>query len=180
LSLKLYGMDYSNPELKFKAKLPDNLEDVSIRVPIRGGLISLGKWNSSHTGLIKLVSLQDLGGTIGREDLSKRKDKPANVTLEKIRWQSFDIDLFRGEKIVGKDTNVTFNAQVPLKPDAIQVTVFGTAADDASLRQEMQEIVTSVQGASNWLTTDERVSRLAGGVGHLAFWCVLVIAIVGF
>src|SRR5262245_32015037 len=72
LSLPLYGMDYSNPELKFTAKLPDNLEDVSSRMRIRA-LISLGKWNSSRTGIIKLVSLQDLGGTIGREDLSKRK-----------------------------------------------------------------------------------------------------------
>lgn len=149
LSLQLYGLDYSNPELKFKAKLPDGLEDVSSRMRIRG-LISLGKWNSSHTGIIKLVSLQDLGGTIGREDLSKRKDKMGNAKLEKTQWQTFDIDVFRIEERAGKVTNVTFNAQVPLKPHAIQVTVMGAAAGEASLRKEMQAIVTSIQGASNW------------------------------
>jgi hypothetical protein len=149
LSLQLYGLDYSNPELKFKAKLPDKLEDVSSRMRIRG-LINLGKWNSSRTGIIKLVSLQDLGGTIGREDLSKRKGKPANATLEKTRWQTFDIDVFRIEESAGKITNVTFNAQVPLKPHAIQVTVMGASAEEASLRREIQAIVTSVQGASSW------------------------------
>jgi hypothetical protein len=119
LPLQMYGLDYSNPQLGFKAKLPDNLDDVSIRVSVRGGLITLGKWNSSHTELIKMISLQDLGGTIGREDLSK-KDKPADVTLEKTHWQGFDIDVFKVEDRSGKDAKVTFNAQVPLKPRALQ------------------------------------------------------------
>ena len=174
----LFALNYSNPELKFKAKLPDNLEDVSIRVAVHGGLISLGQWNQSRSGLVKVVSLQDLGGTIGREDLSKKKDKPANVTLEKIRWQTFDIDVFKVVETAGKVTTVTFNAQVPLKPHAIQVTVLGPAADEASLRQEMQAIVASVQGQSNWLTTDERITRLASGGGRLiVFGCLLTIAV---
>lgn len=153
LSLQLYGKDYSNPELRFKAKLPDNLEDVSSQMRIRG-LISLGKWNSSRTGIIKLVSLQDLGGTIGREDLSKRKDKLGNAKLEKTHWQSFDIDVFRVVESAGKITNITFNAQVPLKPHAIQLTVMGAAAEEASLRKEMQAIVTSIEGKSNWPSKD--------------------------
>jgi hypothetical protein len=129
-----------------------------------------------------MISLQDLGGTIGREDLSKKQDKPAGVTLEKTHWQSFDIDVFKVEETTGKVTNITLNAQVPLKPRAIQVSVMGPAAEEASLRQEMQAIVTSVAGTSNWLTPDERVSRLAAGGGRLAFVsafvCVLVIGIV--
>ena len=177
LPLQMYGLDYSNPQLGFKAKLPDNLDDVSIRVGIHGGLISLGKWNSSHTALIKMISLQDLGGTIGREDLSK-KDKPAGLTLEKTHWQGFDIDVFKVEDGSGKDAKVTFNAQVPLKPRAIQVSVMGPAADEASLRQEMQAIVTSVAGTTNWLTPAERVTLLSSGVGRLAILCLLVVGIV--
>src|SRR5262249_9675586 len=153
LSSPSFALNYSNPELKFKAKLPDNLEDVSIRVAVHGGLISLGKWNQSRSGLVKMVSLQDLGGTIGREDLSKEKNEPGNVTLEKTRWQTFDIDVVKVVETAGKVTNVTFNAQVPLKPRAIQVTVIGPAAEEPSLRQEMQTIVGSVEGQSNWLNT---------------------------
>jgi len=179
LSSPLFALNYSNPELKFKAKLPDNLEDVSIRVAVHGGLISLGQWNQSRSGLVKMVSLQDLGGAIGREDLSKKKDKPANVTLEKARWQTFDIDVFKVIETAGKVTTVTFNAQVPLKPHAVQVTVIGPAAEEASLRQEMQTVVASIEGARNWLTTDDRISRAASGGGRLiAFGCLLTIGVV--
>jgi len=172
------ALNYSNPELSFKAVLPDNLQDVSISVGIRGAIISLGKWDPPKKRLIKLVSLQDLGGTIGREDLSKRTDKPKNVTLEKARWKSFDIDVFNIIEMDGAVTNVTFNAQVPLKPHAIQLTVVGPVGDEALLRQEMQTIVASIDGASNWLTTEERLTRGASGLGRLiAVGCVLVIIV---
>ena len=42
LPLQMYALNYSNPQLGLKATLPDNLEDVSIRVPLHGALISLG------------------------------------------------------------------------------------------------------------------------------------------
>jgi hypothetical protein len=172
------ALNYSNPELGFKAVLPDNLQDVSVSVGIPGALISLGKWDPPKERLIKLVSLQDLGGTIGREDLSKQPGKPANVTLEKAGWKTFGIDVFKIIETVGGVTNVTFNAQVPLKPHAIQLTVSGPAGDEAVLRQEIHTIVGTIDGASNWLTTEERVARGASGLGRLiAFGCVLVILI---
>jgi hypothetical protein len=54
----------------------------------------------------------------------------------------------------------------------------GPAADEASLRQEMQAIVTSVAGTTNWLTPAERVTLLSSGVGRLAILCLLVVGIV--
>ena len=178
LSNLALALDYKNPELGFKATLPDNLEDVSIRVGIRGGLISLGKWDSSKKELVKLVSLQDLGAPIGREDLSKRTDKPKNVALEKAPWKTFQIDVFRVVETAGTLTNVTFNAQVPLKPHAIQVTMAGPVADEASLRREMQTVVASIDGASNWLTTEERVTRFGSGIGRLIVSGVVLIIMI--
>jgi len=100
------------------------------------------------------------------------------VTLEKARWKSFDIDVFNIIEMDGAVTNVTFNAQVPLKPHAIQLTVVGPVGDEALLRQEMQTIVASIDGASNWLTTEERLTRGASGLGRLiAVGCVLVIIV---
>jgi len=181
LSGPSFAVPYSNPQLQFKAMLPDNLDDVSIRVPVHGGLITLGKWNSSRSALVQMVSLQDLGGTIGREDLSKKKDKPANVTLEKTRWKSFDIDVFRVVEKAGNISMLTFNAQVPLKPHAIQVMVSGPASDETSLRQQMQQVVASVDGPTNWLTTDERISRAAAGGGRLILLgCLLAVGVGGF
>ena len=180
LSSPSFGVPYSNSQLQFKAMLPDNLEDVSIRVPVHGGLITLGKWNSSKSALVQMVSLQDLGGTIGREDLSKKKDKPANVTLEKTRWKTFDIDVFRVAENAGNISMLTFNAQVPLKPHAIQVMVSGPASEEASLKQQMQQIVASVDGPTNWLTGAESIARVAGGSGRLILiGCFLVVGVGG-
>src|SRR5258708_1118367 len=91
----LFGMNYSSQELGFKAKLPDGLEDISLSVDRRGSLIGLAKWKQPKKELVEIIVLQDMGAPIGREDVTARKDKPANVTFEKARWKDFDVDVFR-------------------------------------------------------------------------------------
>ncbi len=177
-SSRLLALDYSNSELGFKATLPDGLQDASKMMRVKS-LVSLGKWNESKTSLLNVVSIQDLGGAIGREDLSKRNTLPANATIEKIPWKSFQIDLFR--ILEGKNgvSVITFNAQVPLKPHAIQISVVGPAEQEAELRKQIQDIVASVDGPSNWLTKDERIDRVAYGIGRLVgAACVLLVIIV--
>lgn len=177
-SIPAFAFDYSNSQLGFKATLPDGLDDVTkmMRVP---SLISVGKLNESRSGLVKLISIQDLGGTIGREDLSKTANKPVNVSLEKASWRSFQVDVFKIVETAGGVSLVTFNAQVPLKPHAMQITVSGPVGEESGLRSEMQAVVASIEGPSNWLTTDERISRGASGLGRLiAFGCLIVIVLV--
>ena len=94
-STPLFALDYSNSQLGFKATLPDGFDDVS-KVMRLQRLISVGKLNESKTALVKLISIEDLGGPIGREDLSKRTDKPESVTLEKTTWKTFQVDARRG------------------------------------------------------------------------------------
>jgi len=156
-SVPLFAFDYTNSQLGFKAKLPDGLDDFSTNMRVKA-LISRGR--ISHNGLVEMVAIQDLGGTIGREDLSKKAGKPQNATLEKTSWKAFDVDVFRIVENIGGASFVTFNAQVPLKPTAIQVTVSGPTSNDSNLRKEMQTIVASVDGSTNWLTPEERSARL--------------------
>jgi hypothetical protein len=148
-SAPLSAFEYTNAQLGFKANLPDGLDDYSADMKVKS-LISRGSIDGSN-GVIEVVFIQDLGGTIGREDLSKKTDRPQNVKLENTKWQSFDINVFRVVENVHDVPFVTFNAQVPLKPHAIQITVFGPAYDEPRLRTEMQAVVASVQGSSNWL-----------------------------
>lgn len=176
-STSLFGLDYANQELGFKATLPDGLQNLSkvMRVP---SLVSIGKLNKSKTGVDKLISIQDLGGSIGRDDLSHITGKPANTTFEKATWKTFQVDVFKIIERTGTGAQVTFNAQVPLKPHAIQLSVCGSASDEIELRKEMQTILGSIEGPSNWLTSQERISRGASGFGMLIAWgCVLVIAV---
>ncbi|MDB6068704.1 MAG: hypothetical protein JWR26_4912 [Pedosphaera sp.] len=154
----LLGLDYKSEELGFKAKLPDGLEDISPKVGQRGSLIGLAKWKQKQPKkeLVEIIVLQDMGAPIPKEDASTRKDKPANVTFEKARWKNFDINVYRVLETggIGAVSNLTFNASVPLKPHAIRVSVTGRITDEADLRKEMQEVVASIEGKTNWPTTE--------------------------
>ncbi len=150
----LLAFEYSNAQLGFKAKLPDGLDDFSTNMAVKM-LISLGKMDGSKNRLIEMIAIQEMRGTIGRDDLSKWADKPQNMTLEKATWKSFDVDVFRVVENIGGVSYVAFNAQVPLKPHAIQIKVLGPPSDDRRLRTEMQTIVASIEGSSNWLTPEE-------------------------
>jgi hypothetical protein len=156
-TIRLFAFDYTNSELGFKATLPDGLDDFSTNMRVKA-LVSRGK--VSPAGLTKMIAIQDLGGVIGREDLSKMPARPRNATLEKTSWKGFEIDVFRIVENINGTSFVTFNAQVPLRPRAIQVSVVGPASDDSAVRKEMQTIVTSVEGPTNWLTAEERSARI--------------------
>jgi hypothetical protein len=166
-STRLLALNYSSSELKFTATLPDNLEDVSVRVGIRGALITLGKWNAATNGLVKIVSIQDLGAPIDRQEVSKQGDHLANVTQEKATWKTRQIDVSRGIETEGGITNVTFNARMPLMPHAIQITVKGPVADENSLRGELQAIVTSVEGETGGVSVSERFFDRLSGFGWI-------------
>src|SRR5260370_32594790 len=134
------------------------MEDFSTNMRIKS-LISRATVDPTKKGLIELVAVQDMGGPIGREDLSKKANKPENTTLEKTAWKGFDVDVFKVVENIRGVSFVTFNAQVPLKPHAIQIMVSGPAFDENKLRKDAQTIVASIQGPTNWLTDEERGDR---------------------
>lgn len=174
----LWAVEYVNEPLGFRATLPEGLDDLTQMMRIKS-LVSRAKMDASTGTLVKLVSLQDLGGVIGREELSKQPGLPAGVSFEKTAWKSFQLEASRIVEQSGGISMVTFNVQVPLKPHAIQVMVAGPATEEAALRQEMQTVVASIEGPSNWLTTEERVVRGLSGFGRLIlFGCLLGLIIV--
>jgi len=173
-STRLFAFNYTNQALGFSATLPDGLPDLAIETRV-DSLVRRGNLDSSK-GPVEIIVIQDLGGPIGREDFSKRKDKPQNLTLEKTAWKSFQIDVFK----VGENLNsvpfVTLNAQVPLKPHAIQLTVSGPASDESKLRTEMQKILASIDGPTNWLTDEQRARP---GINWIAVAAGVMILLIG-
>jgi len=174
-STRLFAWNYTNQELGFSVTLPDRLPDFSMETRVKS-LVSRGNLDASK-GPVEMIIIQDLGGPIGREDLSKKADKPQNVTLEKTGWKSFQIDLFRVVENIRSVPFVTLNAQVPLKPHAIQLTVSGPVSDEDKLRTELQTVLASVNGRTNWLTDEERRARPT--TNWLAVMAGLLILITG-
>jgi hypothetical protein len=70
------------------------------------------------------------------------------------------------EEVNGVPT-VTLNAQVPLKPEAIQVGVVGPAAQEEELRGTLRSVLASLDGETNWLTRRERAERFGQAAAQL-------------
>lgn len=177
-STRLLAFNYTNQGLGFSATFPDGLADFSSQTKVKS-LVSLGSLNGSKTGRVEMIVLQDLGNPIGREEVSNASDRPQNVTLEKTSWKSFDIDVFRVSENLNSVQFVTLNAQIPLKPHAIQLTVSGPASDEGKLRNDMKTIVASVNGATNWLTEGQRTESARRADNPLAIAIGLIVLIFG-
>ena len=154
------GAEYSSRELGFRVRMPDGFEDISDRSQVKGGLVTLARFNRMDGRLNRLVSLQDLGGVIRRDnDLTKTRKQPRNVTVEKFEWRDFEVDVFNVTEMENGKTYVTLNAQVPLKPRGIQVTMTAPISEEASMRQELKSLLGSIEGPSNWSNKAERITE---------------------
>ena len=62
-------------------------------------------------------------------------------------------------------TLVVFISQLPLAPEAVQVTVAGSTAHEAEASATFRALVASVDGKSSWLSDADRSFRLGELVG---------------
>jgi hypothetical protein len=97
-----------------------------------------------------LIFVEDLGGRIQKADLAKAVAGKKDLKLLKEKWQNLDIDVFEIQESDGEVTLLTYNAQVPLLPKAVQVKVFGLADRKVELQQALKEALKGVDGTSNW------------------------------
>ncbi|MCC6575556.1 MAG: hypothetical protein IT462_17390 [Planctomycetes bacterium] len=133
---------------------------------------------------VLMINFERLGGVIGRETL-QGKTLPglppgAAVTTERWKWKEFEIDVLLTRMTVNGVELFMCTAQVPLKPEAIQVIVGGVNSREAEARSHLQFIVARLDGKSNWLSDGERIEKLAQGAGSFLFLVLIVLAVVYF
>jgi hypothetical protein len=167
-------------KLNFTLTLPDGFKDFP-EAKEQQGLAYSFLQGTPGTQDFTIVGIKGMGGIIGREALQK-KDLPhfdgVTFDLRREKWKSFDIDVMVGTARQGDVGVFVTVAQVPLKKEAIQVTVAGPEARKAQVLAMLRTLLASLDGPSNWLTDAERSFRLgkiAGGlVGALAFAGVII------
>jgi len=161
-------------KLNFTLTLPEGFKDFPEAKEAQGLAYSFIQ-GTPGTQDFTIVGVKPMGGIIGREALQK-KDLPhfdgVTFDLRREKWKSFDIDVMVGtarQEDLGVFVTV---AQVPLKKEAIQVTVAGPEARKTQVLAMLRTLLASLDGPSNWLTDAERSMRLgkiAGGLlGALA------------
>jgi hypothetical protein len=118
---------------------------------------------------ILLVEL--MRGTIGREPLvrplaeqaARDKVKGTGTTFtafdyRTVKWRDFELELVATHGAARDGQRfVILSTQVPLAKGAIQLMVTGT--DQAVLNAELQGVLASLEGTSNWLTPSERIKK---------------------
>jgi hypothetical protein len=137
-------------------------------------------------GRTAVIRVEVLGGTIGREPLdhaiveraAARAVEGTGVHITSfdyrtVKWRAFDLELVAMRARRGEQSVVTLSTQVPLAKQAIQLTVMGF--DEEEPAADLRAILASLEGRSNWLTTTERVQRLAPAAALVAFVLVAVV-----
>jgi hypothetical protein len=136
---------------RFSLTIPDGFERMPTLPPEKPKSI-YGFAKTGPDGVRFAIVVEHMGGTIGRERLG-RGDFPAGsqARLHTVRWQGFDIDAIEIPEEAGGIALATIKAQVPLKPEAIQVNVVGPRDRRDESLALVNQLLGGLRGESNWL-----------------------------
>ena len=152
----------ANAELGYAMSLPDDF----VAVPAVGVTSPdvVGCWaGDNHI----LLCVQRMHAVLGREHL-KPADLPPRSQLMTVKWNGLDIDAIRTDTAQGGGAITVYTAQVPLRREAIQVVAAGPGARAGEVLATLNQVLGSLKGETNWLSSAERAGRL----GTIAGWIV--------
>jgi hypothetical protein len=172
------GETVSDQQLGFRLTVPDGFVSAPDRV--QGKVIYAFQHPPAGNQKVgTFIAVSRLGGVLGREKLDPREAsaRGPGFALSSEKWKDFDIEVFRVPEQIGDLKLLTFNAQVPLKPEAIQIAVIGEAGQEEELRGALRSVLRTLDGQTNWLNTEQRVGKLAEGLTRLGMTILVLVAI---
>lgn len=168
----------TDSNFNFTLELPDQFQPRPDLVGATPDIVHAFQYGEGSEDEIPiLLFIEKLGGVIGKEHL-KKEQMPASFQGELFitQWQGHDVDGFEvPESVNGIDT-VTYNVQIPLLRQAIQVKLFGAADQRETLEPLLRQILDGLEGKSNWLSS-AIPSTIANSENYGTI--LLVVAIVG-
>jgi hypothetical protein len=173
-SLSLAEDPVEHTELGFSLRLPAGFERVSEEE--KSDVVRVYRQTSAEGPLAIVVAIERLRGVLPRVDIEKAPVNP-NVQFSTERWNGFDILVGRVAEDLQGNPAVVLNAQVPLRPEAIQLKLIGPLSEETRLRGLLRDLLSTLQGSTNWLTDDERTQRLHEGTKRLAITLAIVAVI---
>jgi hypothetical protein len=170
----VFGLEIINQGYASKMELPDGYENITKNM---GGkaLVALRKVDAATHTITRLVMVTDLGAIIDQDGLTRRQSG-TNLTMESARWKNFDLPVCK----ITEDKGTTFNLQVPFKPHALQITVFGPNKDVDQLRTELQTILKSADGPTNWMTVAELKASIRWALIRAGLAFVAIVGLIVF
>jgi hypothetical protein len=123
-----------------------------------------------------VMCVHRLRGVLPREAM-RAQDLPPSTRLVAFTWKGFEIQGLRTDTVQAGGRVTVLVAQLPLKPEAVQLVVAGPADQGDRMETIMTSALAAFEGETNWLTSTERSSRLGKGVGAMLALGVLAIAV---
>lgn len=97
-----------------------------------------------------VLLIEDLGGMIAKDDMSKFAQGREDVRPLREKWKMHEIDVWEIQEDFGEVTTLTYNAQVPVLPRAIQIRLVGLAERQDELQELLKAVLSHVHGSTNW------------------------------
>ena len=122
-----------------------------------------------------VIIIQRMHGILGRERLDTGL-LPAGgkVKIVTVPWQGFDLEAFEVHEQVGPVEVVTYNVQVPLQLEAIEISVAGAHDQSRELLELVSGLLGHLQGKSNWLH-----SFVSGAVANSSSYGYVLVGLAG-
>jgi len=120
---------------------------------------------STNGALVLLVAR--MHGTLPREAM-RQEDVPANTQVVSFKWKGFDVGGLKTLTTQAGQPVFVLVAQVPLRKEAVQLSVAGPADQAGRGQAIMEATLASLEGETSWLTSTERAGRL----GTIAGWWI--------
>jgi len=105
----------------------------------------------------------------------RQLDLPADNTLSGFKWMGFDIQGLRTVAVQQGERVFVLSAQVPLRREAVQLTIGGPATEEVRGRALMTSTLATFEGESSWLSESNRATRLRNIAG---WWIGIAVALV--
>jgi len=142
----------SDPDLEFTLELSEEFQqrpDLVNASPDIAHAFEFGAATEDEIAVILLI--QKMGGTI-RQKRTEMKHMPEGFQgkLFTTEWHGFQVNAFEVPETVNGVKTITYNVQIPLKDEAIQVMLFGRADDTETLKPLLRQILDGLEGESNW------------------------------
>ena len=131
-------------------------------------------WQEEGEGGVVLC-IQRMHGVLPHDAMKVSDIPDTTVTqLTRFRWKEFVIQGLRTTRLQDGVHSVAIVAQVPLKPEAIQVVASSPLYQEEHARAMLEDVLASLEGQSNWLTSAQRSERMGKAVGT---WIAIGVAV---
>jgi len=151
---RAFAYDYTNTEPSFTVKLPDGLTNIPSPWFSKNLVCLANPHPTKGHPFFEVIGLSDTGELL-HQDFSPTNNASLNLSLPDAKWQGITLQVTRETRDFHGETMVCLICQIPLKPSAIALTVLGQIRLEPDLRADLDTILSTFNGPTDWLTPAE-------------------------